>query len=70
MAGEEEGEILKPFDEWYWSTVRRPTLVGPIPMTKTGSGCFVPDYRHPGVRERIAAEVDYVETLSYDKRKL
>lgn len=31
---------------------------------------YVPDYNKPGVKERIAAEVDEIEAMCYDRRKL
>lgn len=34
-------------------------LVGPLPYVKRPSGCLVPDYRRPGVAERIIIEVQH-----------
>lgn len=58
-------------EEHLWSLFDRPgLLIGPLPYRRSKAGSWVPDYRHPGVAERIAAEVDFIETLCYDKRKL
>ncbi len=40
----------------------KPLLIGPLPYRPGLSpGIMVPDYRHPGVKERIAAEGQMVE---------
>ena len=44
-------------------------LIGPLPYHRPRN-TWVPDYRHPGVSKRIAAEVDAIEAMCYDKRKL
>ena len=41
-------------------------LIGPLPHHKPRN-YWVPDYRYPGVRERVAAEVDYV--VDMDRRR-
>lgn len=52
-------------------------FIGPVPYITRKRIClgreivtFVPDYSYPGVRERIAAEVDLIEDACYDRRKL
>jgi hypothetical protein len=44
-------------------------LIGPLPY-KFYNGCYAPDYSYPGVAERIKVEVDMIEDMAYDKRKL
>lgn len=49
-------------EEYLWTLPRyNPPglLVGPLPYVKRPSGWYAPDYRHPGVRERIAVEVNF-----------
>jgi hypothetical protein len=49
------------FDEYRWRFYDRPgLLIGPLPHVRGFYGGWVQDYSHPGVAERIAAEVDYV----------
>lgn len=33
-------------------------LIGPLPYKRTPGGLWAPDYSHPGVAKRIAAEAD------------
>jgi len=56
---ERRQEILER-DFWNWIKYEA-TLIGPLPFKRGPSGCWVPDYSHPGVPERIACEVDMVE---------
>lgn len=57
-------------DVWEWPRFNPPgLLIGPLPHINRG-WCFVPDYRYPGVAERIRIEVDFVELCCYDKGKL
>ena len=47
---------------WTWPRYNPPgLLIGPLPHRPAPSGGWVPDYRHPGVAERIAVEVDFIE---------
>lgn len=50
--------------------MKKPLLIGPLPYKRNCFGRWIQDYSHPGVAERIRAEVDEIETLCYDKRKL
>lgn len=54
--------LASPFETsfWHWPRYQAP-LVGPLPHVRTPGGNWAPDYRHPGVKERVRAEVDYVE---------
>lgn len=48
-------------------------LIDPLPYIKSISVIgviYVPNYKHPGVAERVKAEVDEIEDMCYDKRKL
>lgn len=57
------------YDEW--ERYDRPgLLIGPLPMKPAPGGGWVPDYSHPGVKERVAALVDFVEDGAYSKWKL
>lgn len=42
---------------------------GPLPHVNRG-WCFVPDYSYLGVAERVRIEVDMIEDMCYDRRKL
>jgi hypothetical protein len=56
---------------WEWPRYNPPgLLIGPLPHVKNSRGNWVPDYSHPGVKERVRVEVDFVEDDSYDKWKL
>lgn len=47
---------------WTWPRYNPPgLLVGPLPYVRTPGGNWAPDYSHPGVKERIRVEVDFVE---------
>lgn len=46
-----------------------PELIGPVLYKLGPTGCWVPDYTRPGVKERIAREVDMIEDECYDRRK-
>lgn len=55
---------------WNWPRYNLPgLLIGPLPYIKPRN-YWVPDFSHPGVRERIEIEVTYVEDMAYDKGKL
>jgi hypothetical protein len=55
MTHDEEAEA------WTWPLYNPPgLLVGPVPYVRSPSGGWVPDYRHPGVRLRIAVEVSFI----------
>ncbi len=51
---------------WTWPRFAKHTLIGPVPMVKNESGWYHPDYRHPGVAERVAVEVDFHYALHGD----
>lgn len=54
--------LHSPFSDHSWSYPKyQASLVGPLPHVRTPGGNWAPDYSHPGVRERVRAEVDYVE---------
>lgn len=38
-------------------------LVGPLPKKRSPGGCWAPDYSHPGVAERVALEVEFIEDI-------
>lgn len=45
---------------WDWERYNPPgLLVGPLPHRISPNGCWVPDYRHPGVADRVKIEVDF-----------
>ena len=48
---------------WTWPKFNPPgLLVGPLPHVKHRN-YFVPDYRYPGVAERVRVEVDFIEFI-------
>lgn len=47
---------------WDWPKYQA-SLVGPLPHILRPSGCYVPDYSHPGVADRVRVEVDYIEDM-------
>ena len=49
------------------TTKKKPLLIGPLPYIRSPRGVWAPDYNHPGVAERIRAEVDEIEILCYRK---
>ena len=52
-------------EQTFWNWIKyEATLIGPLPFKKSTSGCWVPDYSHPGVAARIRAEVDMVEDMN------
>ena len=56
---------------YLWSTPRFDPpglLVGPLPYKRSPSGCWVPNYNHPGVAQRIRVEVDFVEDILTGRR--
>lgn len=56
MTHEEEAYV------WTWPRYNPPgLLIGPLPYRRTPGGNYAPDYRHPGVAERIAVEVSFIE---------
>lgn len=61
MTHEEERE------RWLWPCYNPPgLLIGPVPYIKNPSGWYRPDYRHPGVAQRIAVEVSFI--IDQEKR--
>jgi hypothetical protein len=52
---------------WTWPRYNPPgLLIGPLPYRRTPSGGWAPDYRHPGVAERIRVEVSFI--VDQDRR--
>ena len=45
----------------------KPLLIGPLPHVRSPRGYWAPDYNHPGVAERVRAEVDEIEIICYVK---
>lgn len=64
MTQDEEAAI------WNWPCFNPPgLLVGPLPYKRNCFGRWVVDYSHPGVAQRVAIQVDFVEDVLGNRRR-
>lgn len=68
---EQDGQNYSP--DYHWGSEDH-ILIGPIPhivrkriLFGKEITTFVPDYSHPGVKERVEVEVDEIEALCWVK---